>query len=103
MLSPDDGISALERLIGTEGCQVVVLRVRWDEVVNNWPTGVSTLLEELARHKPIAAEEEAAAAEKLKEQQARLVRGRQGRGGLLFGSELGVQDGTEDKATTLGG
>lgn len=52
----------------------------------------------------LAAEEEATAAEKLKDQQARLVRGRQGRGGLLFGSELGVQDGTDDaKASTLGG
>lgn len=47
----------------------------------------------------LAAEEEKAAALKLKDQQARLVRGKQGRGGLLFGSELGVQD---DKASTLG-
>ncbi len=49
----------------------------------------------------LASEEEAAAAEKLKEQQARLIRGRKGRGGLLFGSELGVEE--TDKAATLGG
>ena len=52
-----------------------------------------------AEQAALAAEEEKAAALKLKDQQARLVRGKQGRGGLLFGSELGVQD---DKATTLG-
>ncbi len=51
----------------------------------------------------LAAEEEAAAAEALKEQQARLIRGRQGRGGLLFGSELGTEDSTDNKASTLGG
>ena len=54
-----------------------------------------------AEQAALAADEEKAAALKLKDQQARLVRGKQGRGGLLFGSELGVQD--DDKASTLGG
>ena len=46
----------------------------------------------------VALEEQTASDKKLEEARARIVKGRQGRGGLLFGSELG----TENLKTTLG-
>ena len=50
----------------------------------------------------LAAEEAAAADLKLEEQRARILKGKQGRGGLLFGGELGVSGDDTTKAKTLG-
>ena len=51
-----------------------------------------------AEQEAFALEEKKVADTKLEEQRARILKGQQGRGGLLFGSELG----TQDKKQTLG-
>lgn len=54
-------------------------------------------IEAQAQQEALAAEEQATADLKLEEQRARIVKGKQGRRGLLFGSELGVEDGKSKK------
>ena len=54
-----------------------------------------------AEQEAVALSEKKAADTKLEEQRARILKGQQGRGGLLFGSELGVTDEATTK-TTLG-
>ena len=52
------------------------------------------------KQEALALKEKKAADTKLEEQRARILKGQTGKGGLLFGSELGVED--ETKKTTLG-
>ena len=56
-----------------------------------------------AEQAALAAKEEKKASERLQDQQKRLLRGKAGRTGLLFGSELGVQGTEQGTAQTLGG
>lgn len=51
-----------------------------------------------AEQEALALSEKKAADTKLEEQRTRILKGQQGRGGLLFGSELGVTD--EDTTKT---
>lgn len=57
-----------------------------------------------AEEEALALKEEKTASEKLRRQQQRLLKGKSGRTGLLFGTELGATESNgEPTAQTLGG
>lgn len=60
----------------------------------------ATALAETKKQEALALSEKKKADTKLEEQRARILKGQTNKGGLLFGSELGVDD--ETKKTTLG-
>ena len=60
----------------------------------------ATALAETKKQEALALSEKKKADTKLEEQRARILKGQTGKGGLLFGSELGVED--EAKKLTLG-